>query len=133
MDTILVTYKITIYSLAGLAALAIIQLLVADVIGIISKHVPGTPIVPDHSDRHFRASRAVANLNESVAVFILLVIFCIFSGASPAYTAIGAWGYVTARTVYAALYYLNLQTLRSITFGLSLVFLLSLLMTGLLR
>ena len=78
VDTIFDTYKLTIYSFAGLATLAFIQILVSDVIGIRSRHIPGTPTVHDHSDRHFRAIRVVANTNESIAVFILLVLFCFF-------------------------------------------------------
>ena len=133
LNTLFDAYNITIYAFGAVALLMLVQLLVADVLGIRSRHVPGTPIEADHDNLLFRAARTVANTNESIAIFILLALFCMLSGGSPTYCAIGAWGYVAARGVYAACYYLNLQTLRSIAFGISLLFLFSLLVAGVLR
>lgn len=107
-----------------------VQLLVADVLGIRNKHVPGTPVEPDHSNLLFRASRAVANTNESVAIFVCALLYCTLGYAHPIYTAYLAWAFVLARALYAVCYYANLQTPRSICFGLSLLILLAMLVVG---
>lgn len=123
-------YQLTIFALGTLAVLMLVQLLAADVLGIQAKHKPGTPVAADHSNSLFRASRVVGNANESIAIFILAVAFCIMSGASPSYTAYAAWAYVVARFVYAGCYYGNMQTLRSTIFGVSLLALVALLVIG---
>lgn len=130
MDTFFPTYSSAIASLGGLAALMFVQLLVADVLGIRNKHVPGTPVEPDHSNLLFRASRAVANTNESVAIFVCALLYCTLGYAHPIYTAYLAWAFVLARALYAVCYYANLQTPRSICFGLSLLILLAMLVVG---
>jgi uncharacterized MAPEG superfamily protein len=106
------------------------QLLVADLIGLRTKHVPGSQVPSDHSNPLFRASRTVANTNESIAIFILAVLFCMLSGASASATGYSAWAFVIARLLYAACYYLNWQLPRSAMFGVSLVALVALLITG---
>ena len=126
-------YANTILALGAMALLMFVQVLVVDVVGIRAKHTPGSTIDADHGNFLFRASRTVANTNESIAIFVLAVLFCVFAGASPANTAYAAWVYVGARAAYAAFYYSNLQTFRSIAFGVSLVSLASLLATGFLR
>ena len=87
IDEVLDTYQATIYSLGAVATLMLVQLLVIDLIGIRHKHEPGMPVSPDHSDFLFRATRALGNTNESISIYIILVIFCILSGASPPATA----------------------------------------------
>ncbi len=124
-------YAGAVSSLAVLAALMIVQLLVADVTGIRRRHVPGTPVTPDHADALFRVTRTLANTNESIAIFIVLLLYCMLGGASPVWTAWGAWAYVICRMLYAFCYYANLPTYRSISFGLSLLALLAMLITGL--
>ena len=111
MDVAL-AYAGSVLALGAMALLMLVQLLVADVIGIRAKHVPGTPVLADHQSLLFRTTRTVANTNESIAVFILAILFCILSGASPAYTAYAAWAFVLSRALYAVFYYCNLQTLR---------------------
>lgn len=127
------TYEHTILALGALALLMFCQLIIVDLVGIKQKHLPGASIEADHSSFLFRSSRAVANINESIGVFILLVLFCILSGASPQYTSYAAWGYVTARFFYTLCYYFNFQILRSICFSLSLFALLALFLIGLLK
>ena len=124
-------YAGAISTLAALGALMIVQLLVADITGIRRRHVPGTPVTPNHADAHFRVTRTVENTNESIAIFIVLLLFCVLTGASPFWTTWSAWAYVICRVVYAVCYYGNLPTFRSISFGLSLIALLTLLVTGL--
>lgn len=123
-------YFTSILALGAMALLMLIQLIVADIVGIRSRHIPGTPVAGDHNDLHFRVTRAVANTNESIAIFILLVLFALFSGATPHLVAIATWGYVISRLCYTGCYYANLQTFRSVCFGLSVVMLLALLVIG---
>ncbi|MFT5098770.1 MAG: putative MAPEG superfamily protein [Planctomycetaceae bacterium] len=119
-------------TLGVMALLMLIQIVMADVLGILAKHVPGTPIDANHDSLLFRANRTVANTNESIAVFILAVIFCVLAGASPVHTAYAASGFVVSRVLYAIFYYANWQLLRSVVFGVSLLFLFALLLVGML-
>lgn len=123
-------YESTILSLGVLATLLFIQLIVADVIGIKSKHLPGGSIRPDHNNLLFRATRTVANTNESIAIFILAVLFCMYAAANPTHTAYASWGFVAARAAYAVCYYADIRIARSIMFGLSLLFLIALIVIG---
>ena len=72
----------------------------------------------------------MGNTNETIAIFLLGVIFCMLSGANPQQTAIAAWGFVAARGLYALCYYFNLKILRSTVFGVVLLSLLSLVVIG---
>ena len=130
MSEIAATYELTVMSWGALALLMMIQLLTADIMGIRHRHIPGTPVEASHHNPLFRATRAVANTNESIAIYLLLVLFCIFSGADAGYLAAASWGYIASRAAYAACYYFNQQTLRSVCFGLSLVALLGMLIVG---
>ena len=108
----------------------LLQVLAADVVSILRKHPPGTQVVADHGNALFRVVRTVANTNESVAVFLGGLLFCVLSGASPQYTGYAAWTYVLARACYAICYYANVQLLRSVFFGISLLALAALLAVG---
>ena len=124
------TYTTTITALGTLAVLMFCQLLLTDIIGIRNKHVPGSQIPSDHGNLLFRASRTVANTNESIAIFIVAVLFCMLSGASPSATAYSAWAFVISRFSYSICYYSNWQLLRSVMFGISLVTIAALLIIG---
>lgn len=124
------TYSLALLALGAMALLMLVQLLVADVIGIRAKHVPGTPVPADHASLQFRATRTVANTNESIAIFIAALLFCLLSGASPHATAYAAWAFVACRFVYAIFYYANLQTLRSVIFAGAVASLVALLLIG---
>jgi len=124
------TYETTIYALASMALLMFVQVMVADVVGIRSKHTPGTSVPSDHDDLLFRVTRTVANTNETIAIFILAIVVCIFSGASPIYTAYAAWIFVLSRAVYTVFYYSNLKVMRSVVFAVSILGLASLLVIG---
>lgn len=124
-------FETTILALGTMAGLMLVQIIVADFIGIKSKHIPGTTVTSDHDNVLFRATRTVANTNESIAIFVLLVLFCILSNANPVYTGYAAWGFVATRVAYALCYYADLRLPRSIIFGVSVIFLLALLVIGL--
>lgn len=123
-------FETTILSWGALGLLLLIQILTVDVVGIRSRHVPGTPVEPSHASLHFRVTRTVANTNESLGAYIVLVLFCIFNGADAAFTGYLSWAYVTSRAAYAGCYYANIQMMRSVCFGLSLVAVLGLLVNG---
>lgn len=130
MDVLLASYEHATLALGYVAALMFLQILVADVVGIVNKQVPGTPVEASHANTLFRVTRAVGNINESIGVFICAILFCFFSGASPEYTAYAAWGYAISRTLFTVCYYANIQTLRSICFGVSLLFIAALIVLG---
>ena len=124
------TYPQLVMAIGALALLSIIQLLVADAIGIVSKHTPGTPVEANHDSVLFRASRVVANTNESIAIFILAAAFCVLTSAPASFVGLCSWAYVGSRLLYAVCYYANLQTMRSVIFGLSILSLCGLLGSG---
>ncbi|NJO12894.1 MAG: MAPEG family protein [Gammaproteobacteria bacterium] len=115
----------------AIAALFLVQLLVLDLTGIRAKHVPGTPIPADHNSFLFRATRAHANTNESIAAFILLTVIAVFASASSAWTNVSAWVYVAGRLGHMLCYYADLRAARSVAFAVSLLALLSLLLAAL--
>lgn len=118
---LLSSYPYLVSAIGTLAFLLIVQIVIADVVGILSKHIPGSAVETDHGSLLFRASRVVANTNESIAVFILASAFCVLTNAAPYATGVAAWVYVSARFLYALCYYANQQTMRSIIFGISLL------------
>lgn len=130
MSELFATYHLTSYSWGALTLLLVTQITIADIIGIKAKHPPGTPVAANHDNPLFRATRAVANTNESIAVYLLAILFCISQGANPTITGMLSWAYVIGRVAYALCYYLNQQTMRSVCFGFSFLALLALLING---
>ena len=123
-------YSAAVLALGVMAALMLVQLLVADVVGIRRRHVPGTPVPAEHDDLLFRVARTVANTNESIAIFLGALLFCVLAGASPDVTASAAWAFVGCRAAYAACYYANIKLARSAFFALSPLALVVLLVAG---
>ena len=114
-------YTSSVLALGVFGLLYFVQLLIADVAGIQAKHVPGSAVEGGHDDFFFRASRAHANTTESVGIFIVFTLFAILAGGDPVWTAWVLWAFVFARLLHALFYYLNIQILRSVAFGLSLL------------
>lgn len=113
-------YHPTIAAMASIGALLLLQLIVADLTGIKAKHKPGHPIPPDSRSFLFRAARAHANTNESIAIFMLFAMTGMLAGANPAWLNNLSWAYVLCRAVHMAVYYLGWFLPRAIVFGLSL-------------
>jgi uncharacterized MAPEG superfamily protein len=112
----------------GLAGgLLLVQLIVADLSAIRAGHKAGTPIPPDFSRFYFRAARAHANTNESLAAFGLLAISGMAAGASPLWLNGLSAAYLASRLAHMAAYYANRKTPRSAAFGISLLVLLAML------
>ncbi|MCF6237233.1 MAG: MAPEG family protein, partial [Candidatus Marinimicrobia bacterium] len=76
-------YHLTGISIGAVGALLLLQLLVADIAGMKNAHIPGAPVPADHKNFWFRATRSLANMNESVAIFIIFAVNGILSGADP--------------------------------------------------
>ncbi|WP_299775732.1 MAPEG family protein [uncultured Pseudoteredinibacter sp.] len=123
-------YSMTVLVMGLMAALSFAQLLILDVAGLKGRHKPGHPIEVDQSSFLFRAFRSHANTNESVAIFILLAMFGIFSAASPNWLNNSAALYLLGRLLHMLFYYSNYSLARSVAFGLSLFGLAGMLIAG---
>ena len=126
MAEFVVPYHPTLAAYAVLGVLVLVQVSVADVAGIGARHVPGMPVTTGHGDFFFRATRAYANTNESLATFVLLTLAAILLGANAAWTNRLAVVFVASRAVHMLAYYTDLRTLRSTAFGVGLLCLIGL-------
>ena len=124
MDTVASQYQATLIALVAIAGLVLLQLIVADLAAIRAKHKAGIPIPPDFSRFYFRAARAHANTNESVAVFVVLALVGPILAVNPLWLGLLSWSYIACRVAHMLAYYANKKLARSIAFGLSLVALL---------
>ena len=120
MLELLLPYQGVLAAGAVLAALVIVQVLVADVAGMQAKHVPGMPVTAGHANFHFRATRAHANTNENLPVQVLLTVVAVLLAASPRWATAAAWAFTAARAGHMLFYYMDLRLARSIAFGLGL-------------
>ena len=114
-------YLPLVLAMGATAFLLLVQMLVVDVAGIRAKHLPGTPVPSDHNLFLFRATRAHANTNETIAAFILLALFGLASAANTSWLNGAAWCYVAARAGHMICYYLDLRAARSLSFAIGLV------------
>lgn len=130
MENLLTNYTPAIASIGIIGGLILVQLVVADIIGIIGKHTPGAPIPADHDALLFRAHRAHANTNESVAAFLALTVYAIAVAATPSWLNTLCLVYIGGRVGHMLCYYANLKVLRSISFGISTLALLGILVVG---
>jgi uncharacterized MAPEG superfamily protein len=106
---------------AAVATLVLVQVLVSDAALVRAGHVPGTPVTGAHESFLFRATRAHANTNENLALFILASLAAMLAGASPRWCAILAWGFAASRLAHMTAYYADLRMLRSAAFGAGLL------------
>jgi len=127
MPNVLVPYGPTLAAFVCLGGLFLVQMLVSDVVAIRAGHVPGTPVAGGHGDLVFRTTRALANTNENLAIFILLTVAAIFLSASPRWTNVFAWVFVAARAAHMLAYYADQRALRSTVFTIGVVALVGLL------
>lgn len=118
-------YEPTIWAMGLVGGLLLIQLIVADLVGLKSGHTPGKTVDADPANFFFRVTRAHANTNESIAAFILITIFAMHSPLSPFWVNALSWLYLVSRVAHMSCYYAANQPLRSIAFGLSILALLT--------
>lgn len=114
-------YHATVLAMGAAGGLLLLQMVVLDVAGMKARHPPGVPVPPDPRNFLFRATRAHANTNESIAAFALLALSGILSSASPAWLNGLAWTYVLARVGHMLFYYANQGLLRSSAFAIGLI------------
>nr|MBV6630579.1 MAPEG family protein [Oceanococcus sp. HetDA_MAG_MS8] len=114
-------YQPVLMVLAGMGALSIVQLLVADVAGILSRHRPGFPVTPDAGSFFFRAVRAHANTNESLTAFVILALVAVFAAAPTSFTNGFCVAYGLGRIGHMLCYYLGWSLARSASFAVSAV------------
>lgn len=126
----LIPYATTVLALGAVAALFLVQVIVVDLVAMRARHLPGAPVPTDHGNLFFRVTRAHANTNETVAAFVLLALFGIFSGATPGWLNLFAWLYVGGRVAHMTCYYADLRTARSGSFVVALLGLGGMLVTG---
>ncbi len=124
-------YNITIIAMGSIGILLLLQLIVFDVVAIKAKHTPGSSIAVDHNNFIFRAYRAHANTNESIAIFILFAIFGMLSAANPVWLNIFSGTYLLGRLGHMLCYYAGISNARSICFGIGIVGLLGMFGAGL--
>lgn len=130
MQDWLLPYGTTIAAMGVMGGLLLVQLIVLDVAGIRAGHVPGAAVTGGHDDFLFRATRAFANTNETLAVFVLLALFGIFRNAAPGWLNACALAYVAARAAHMLCYYADLRLLRSAAFVVALLALATMLVLG---
>lgn len=116
-------YRTAIAALALAGLLLVVQLIVADLTAIRSRHTAGYPISADSSKFLFRAARAHANTNECIAAFGLLTVAGMLLSANPGWTNALAAAWLASRLAHMG-FYGNLKTPRSASFGISLITLL---------
>lgn len=113
MPDSLVAYSPVAVAFLAMGVAYLVQALIADVAGIRAGHVPGTPVGGGHDDFLFRATRAQANTNENLGVFIVLTASAVALAASPSWTNALVWVFVAARVAHMLAYYADLRLLRS--------------------
>jgi len=116
MLNIVQPYLLSIGCFVAVGGLLLVQLLVADIAGLMKGHVPGSAPDASHESFHFRATRAHANTNESVAAFVLLAFAGIALGASAFWVNWLSVAYCAARVAHMVFYWLKLAPLRSLSF-----------------
>lgn len=130
MENLLTDYMPAIASIGIIGGLILVQLVFADIVGIIGKHTPGAPIPADHEKLLFRAHRVHANTNESVAAFLALTVYAIAVSATPSWLNTLCLVYIAGRVGHMLCYYANLKVLRSISFGIAILALFGILVVG---
>ena len=119
-------YRPTLIAMALSGLLLVMQLVVADLTAIRHRHKAGYPISADSSKFIFRAARAHANTNESIAAFALLALSGMLLTASSGWVNSLSTAWLVCRPAHLGFYYANIKLGRSIAFGLSLLALLGL-------
>lgn len=117
-------YQATIQVMGLAGFLLFIQLVIADAAAIRTGHQAGYPIPADRDRFLFRAARAHANTNESIAAFALFALAGMFSAAMPEWLNLFSVIYIISRIGHMLFYYANHKLMRSLSFACSLLALL---------
>ncbi|MCO7187961.1 MULTISPECIES: MAPEG family protein [unclassified Pseudoalteromonas] len=131
MAELLAPYQLSILVLGLSGALFLIQLAIVDIVAIKQKHPPGVAVAQDPDDWLFRCNRVFANSNETVGIFVLVILFAMFSGADPRWLNTIALTYLFSRVGHMLCYYFGQKILRSVAFGVCYLSLLGIFIIGL--
>ena len=107
--------------IVGVAILMLVQLLTADIAGLASNHVPGTAVPQEHNRFLFRANRALANTNESIAIFLMLAGLLVVFGADPVASGYAGLTFLAGRILHSLCYWFDLRIARSAAFVIALI------------
>jgi len=121
VETLVATQGCALAAAVALAVLILLQFLVVDITGIRSRKVPGMPVTGGHDSFEFRATRAHANTNENLGLFLLSFFPALLLGADPQWTAIAAWAFTAARAAHMTCYYADWRLARSVAFAFGLL------------
>jgi uncharacterized MAPEG superfamily protein len=130
VENIVPMYLSTLTASVVLACLLLLQFLVVDVSQIRAKQVPGMPVSGGHDNFLFRATRAHANTNESLGLYLLLIFCAVLLSADAHWTATAAWTFTAARGAHMVCYYFDWRNARSLAFGVGLLALIGLLVVS---
>ena len=130
MQELLAPYGSSLAGFICLGGLYVAQSFVADAVAIRAKHVPGMPVTTGHDDLFFRATRAQANTNENLGVFLLASLAAILLAANAWWTNAFVWTFVAARLAHMLAYYADQRLLRSTAFSVSVVAVIGLLVVA---
>lgn len=123
-------YASTILAVGVLAALQVLQQVVADMVAIRRRHEPGTALPGGHDDLLFRSGRAFANSVENTGVFLLVLVFVVLRATDPAWVDRLVWTYVASRAGHMLCYWFDARLARSLFFTLGLLAVVVLLVMG---
>lgn len=121
------TYRVTLAAMTLAALLLVVQLIIADLTAIRSRHKAGYPIPANSKTFLFRSARAHANTNESISAFALLAGAGILSSTSPGALGFLSIAWVLCRLAHMGCYYANRKSWRSLSFAASLLVLVAML------
>ena len=131
MPDLLQPYALSIWCFLFIGGLLLVQLLIADVVGLTRGHVPGTAVAAAHESFHFRATRSHANTNESIASYILLGLAGMAVGADPQWLNGLSAAYCVSRVGHMVCYLAGWSIARSVSFVFSLLALFGMFAAGL--
>lgn len=121
MSTILQTHAATVWTLLGLAALVVVQVVVATAATRKAAQVPGLPLTVGHESFAFRAFRAHQNTLENLPPFVLAVVVAVVAGVSPSLLDAASLGFLAARLAHAVAYYRGVAPARTAAFAIGLL------------
>ncbi len=121
MSELAITYSSVLTGWVVIALMYIAQALVADLTAMRMKHTPGMPVESGHDDPLFRTTRAQANTNENLPLFVLVTGAAMLLGNSAGMTANCTWAFVAGRAIHMLAYYADLRPIRSVGFVIGFV------------
>lgn len=114
-------YAVALASVAALALLLIVQVVVATAAAQTTGQVPGVAITSGPDSFAFRAQRAHQNSLENAVPFGLAVASAIALGLDHAIVDAAAVAFVATRSAHAVAYYANVRPARTAAFAFGLV------------